>query len=299
MTADLKHAVAAKLAGLQRMPSIPAILYPLLRYLEQPPEKVKIQQIVDLISEDESLAAQCLHMANSPLFGRWQEVDTVRGAVVALGIRRMQDIALSCTVLKIMPAGEGSVDPVVFWEHSLGCALLCRHFAKNVGFSNPDKAYLAGLLHDLGLIVNLWVLPKEFHSAMQLAHNQRIPIYEAEFKTFGMTHCDSGAILAERWKFGEDVAEVMRCHHDVEKAGKHRGLTAVVNLCDLLCRMRGLGHGFDEEREIDILQEPAFALLLADCPALAKFDWARFTFELEGYMEEVRQLVATVYRVHA
>src|SRR5436853_6375194 len=140
MSATAKNAVIAKLQQLHRMPSIPAILYPLVQYLEQPAEKVKIQQIVELISQDESLAAQCLHMANSPLFGRWQPVDTVRGAVVALGMRRMQDIALSCCVLKIMPGQASAVDPVVFWEHSLGCALLCRQFAKTIGFCSPDKA---------------------------------------------------------------------------------------------------------------------------------------------------------------
>ncbi len=106
-------------------------------------------------------------------------------------------------------------------------------------------------------------------------------------------------MLAERWKFGNDVAEVMNRHHDVQKATVCRSLVAVVSLCDLLCRMRGLGHGIKEEREVDLQEEPAFAVLLADCPTLAKFDWTRFTFELEGYMEEVNQLVRSVYRVHA
>jgi len=104
-------------------------------------------------------------MANSPLFGRWQKVDSLRGAVVSLGFHHVSDIAMSCSVLNLLPGEKTSLDPVVFWEHSLGCALVCRHLARKINLGDPGRAYLAGLLHDLGIIVNLWVLPKEFRSA--------------------------------------------------------------------------------------------------------------------------------------
>src|SRR5271155_6277068 len=107
-----------RLENLENMPTIPVVLAPLLRYLEQPLDTLEVQQVVDLISQDKSLTAQCLHMANSPLFGRWQTVDSVRSAVMALGLQRMRDIALSCSVLTLLPTGNGKVDPVVFWEHS-------------------------------------------------------------------------------------------------------------------------------------------------------------------------------------
>ena len=119
-----REILVTKLSRMEQMPSIPAVLFPLFRCLEVPVDQLDMQQVVDLISQDKSLAAQCLHMANSPLFGRWQSVDSIRGAVLALGIRRMRDIAMSCCVLKIVPDGENQLDPVVFWEHSLGCACL-------------------------------------------------------------------------------------------------------------------------------------------------------------------------------
>jgi HD-like signal output (HDOD) protein len=296
MNLEKINAIRARLEGMHKMPSIPAMLEPLLRYLDQPTEQVNVQKVVDLISQDESLVAQCLQFANSPLFGRWQRIDSIRGAVVSLGIRRMQDIALSCCVLKITPSDRSLVDPAVFWEHSLSCALLCRHFAGAIGFGNPDKAYLAGLLHDIGLLVNLWVVPKEFGEAMQVARAEKIPLDLAELRVLGITHGDTGSMLAQRWKFTPDLAEVISCHHDVGKAKVHRDLVALVALNDLLCRMRGLGHGYQEEREVDFLTEPAFAILVAECPMLQKFDWARFTFELEAYLEEVQRLVSTVFR---
>ena len=285
-----------RLEGLEQMPSIPVVLGPILRYLEQPVEQMDLREVVDLISQDKSLAAQCLHMANSPLFGRTKDIASVRGAVVALGMQRMRDIALSCSVLKITPSGPTAIDPTIFWEHSMGCALLSRRFATRIGFKDTGKVYLAGLLHDIGVIVNLWILPKEFQAAMDLACSKRTPLFEAEKIIMGLTHCDSGRLLAEKWGLPPDITSVVTWHHDADKATCARALVALASLSDLLCRMGGLGHGVVEEREVDFLAHPAFAVLLEECPALQTFDWARFTFEQEGYLDEVHHLVSLLYR---
>jgi HD-like signal output (HDOD) protein len=73
--------LTARMQRLDAIPSVPAILLPLLRYLDVPVDEVNVVKIVELISHDKSLAAQCLHMANSPLFGRWHNIDSVRAAV--------------------------------------------------------------------------------------------------------------------------------------------------------------------------------------------------------------------------
>ena len=296
MSAQAKEALQKRLEGLEQMPTIPVVLAPLLRYLEQPLDQLEVQQVVDLISQDKSLAAQCLHMANSPLFGRWQTVDNVRGAVVALGLQRMRDIAVSCSMLSLLPKEKTSIDPVVFWEHSLGCALVCRQFARKIGFPDPAKAYLAGLLHDLGIVAHLWILPHEFAATLELAQARHIPLHEAEMVTIGCTHGETGRLVAERWHLTPDFVEVAGCHHDASKAAAHRDLVALVGLSDLLCRMEGLGYGYIEERQVNFVEEPGFALLIEECPSLETLDWARFTFELEGYMEEVHRLVNLLYR---
>src|SRR6204780_203182 len=124
MTSDAtKVNLLARIEELNQIPTIPAVLTPLLRYLEQPVEQLDVQKVTDMIAQDKSLAVQCLHMANSPLFGRWQKVDSLRGAIVGLGFHRLSDIAMSCGVLNMMPkdSNGAGIDPVVFWEHSLGC----------------------------------------------------------------------------------------------------------------------------------------------------------------------------------
>jgi HD-like signal output (HDOD) protein len=290
------QALRRKLKNLDHMPTIPAVLVPLLRYLERPVEQMEIPQVVSLISQDESLVTKCLSLANSPLFGRPKEVDTIHGAVVALGMQRMRDIALSCSVLDLMPNQAGNFNPTSFWEHSLGCALVCREFARKIRYPDPGKAYLAGLLHDVGIVAHLWLAPREFQSAVQNAQTQSIALHESEALILGTDHCETGKLVGVRWRLTPDLLAVIAFHHTVASASAHRDLVALVSLSDLLCRMSGLGYGYPEARAVRFIEEPGFSVLLQECPALLDFDWARFTFELEAYMEEVHRLVAAFYR---
>lgn len=294
-TAATKATLLKKLEGLHQIPTIPAVLAPLLRYLQQPMEQLDVHKVTDLIAQDKSLAAQCIQMANSPLFGRWQKVESLRGAIVGLGFQRVSDIAMSCSVLNMMPKETG-IDPVAFWEHSLGCALVCRHLARKISYPDPSKVYLAGLLHDIGIIVNLWVFPKEFQAAFEHARSEGIPLHEAELKILGFTHCESGRLLAERWDFSPDLTEVVALHHTPVASLNHAGLVALVEISDQLCRVSGLNHGYIENREVNLLEGPSFALLSQQCQTMRDLDWARLTFELDSYMDEVHSLVHTIYR---
>lgn len=285
----------SRVNGLDKMPSLPIVVGPLMRYLEQPLDQLDLQQVVDLIAQDKSLAAQCLQMANSPLFGHWQAIDSLRGAVVALGLQRMRDIVLSCSVLKL-PCAHAQFDPVVFWEHSLACALVGRRLATRIGFPDPGKAYLAGLLHDLGVLVNLWVFPEAFLETLAFARSRQIPLQEAEEQVLGFTHGQSGGLLAARWHLMDDISEVVRYHHDVSQGTVNSQLLAIVALSDLLCRMSAIGYGFSEQRQVILEDHPAFTLLQQQGGGPTGFDWARLTFELDGYLEEVQRLVTALYR---
>ncbi len=285
-------------AGLERLgsiPSVPGILFPLIRNLKQPVGDINVQKIVELISHDESIAAQCLRMANSPLFGRWQNIDTIRGAVVGLGITRVRDIALSCCLLKLLP-NQCGIDPRVFWEHSLGAAMVSRQLARRVGFKDSEKAYLAGLLHDLGIIANLLVLPEEFREVSQCAYSKRIPFDQAETELLGFSHCVSGMMLADHWRMAPEISEVVRRHHDVERASLNRGLTALVSIADLVCRACGLGYGFNECKKPDIVNAPAWSVLAEECPPVRALGAARFASEMDMYTNEVRRLVSVLFR---
>src|SRR5258708_2416858 len=197
MTCDSR--LLQKLQSTRELPTLPVVLLPLLRYLEQPLDTLDIHQIVNMVSQDKSLAARCLQMANSPLFGCAHQIESIQAAVVALGLMRIQEIAVSCSLLKLLPGLHFSLNPSAFWAHSLGCALISREFASKIGFPDPAKAYAAGLLHDVGIVALLWVAPHEFRRAVEVARAEHIPLREAEDKTLGITHVESGKIIAQNW----------------------------------------------------------------------------------------------------
>lgn len=284
--------------SLDAIPAIPAIVQPLAAMLELPVERVDMEQVVRLVSYDSSIAAQCLRMANSPLFGR-RNVETVLSAVVALGFKRVQAILLGCCLSRIVPADKWAFDATSFWRHSLGCALVSRKLAALVGYSEPEKAYLAGLLHDLGLLVNTLSCTDEYRKCFITAREEHISLELAEKQLLGFTHSESGSVLAERWKFSPDVVAVIAFHHHIENTCSAPALVCLVHLSDLLCRLRDLGYGFYEAMGVDLARDQAWLSLLKHCPQLATLDLARLTLDIDGAMDEILALVDSVFRPDA
>lgn len=293
MTGDQQ--LIQKLRSTRELPTLPAVLMPLLRYLDKPLDSQDMHEIVRLISQDKSLAARCLQVANSPLFGCNREVESVQAAVVALGLERIHEIAVSCSMLKLTPAGSSDIGPSVFWAHSLACALVSRDLATKIGFPDPAKAYAAGLLHDVGIAALLWVAPQDFRRAVQFAQAEHIPLHEAEAKTLPVTHVEAGKIIAESWHLPQDLIGAITYHHSPEKAPDNPALPSIVFFSDLLCRLNGIGHGVPEEVQAKFAEEPALAVLAQQFSGIHPFDWARFTFEMEALVEEVHAIVTSVY----
>jgi putative nucleotidyltransferase with HDIG domain len=294
MTATLDR-LRIKISNIDTLPTIPVILKPLLHCLDQPAEEIDIDKIVELISHDKSITAQCMRMANSALFMRNRPAETIRTAVMSLGMWRVRDLLFSNSLSKVIPANRWVVDPIVFWRHSLGVALVSRKFAEMIDYPDPEKAYLAGLLHDIGTLVNCMVAPVEFRAAMEKASREHIPLDEAEQATMGYTHSDTGRILADAWKIPTDIADAIELHHKIGDPERGGPLVALVNLSDLLCRMRDLGYGYYETRQVDFSNEPGWLYLLMKFPAMGEIDLARFTFSLDEYAKEVSDMVATVF----
>ena len=150
-------------------------------------------------------------------------------------------------------------------------------------------------MHDIGFMVNCLVFSKEFTLATERAYREEIPLDEAERATMGFTHCETGQALAEEWKLADDIIDVIAHHHAIEQSQAAQPLVALVHLSDLLCRMRGLGYGYYECHKVDLIAEPAWAILLKEHKDLEGVDLVRFTFELDEAVEEIHTLVSTVF----
>ncbi len=295
MTTTMTATIRERVARIETMPSIPAIFIPLLEMLNLPIENVKLDEVVKLVSYDNTIAAQCLRMASSPLFGLAKSPETIKGAVISLGLRKVETILLTCCLGNAFPAKSLAVDPTIFWRHSLGCAMVCRKFSDKLGSDDGDKAYMAGLLHDIGFLVSCIAFPKELATALALATKDQTPINEAERTTMGFTHCDTGRALAEKWHLANDMVQVIAHHHDPEQSEAAQPLVALVHLSDLLCRMRGMGYGYYERRMVDWVGDPAWAILQKEYRDLDGMDLVRFTFEMDEAIGEVFALVSAIF----
>ncbi len=295
MTASVTASIRERVQHIESMPAIPAVFLPLLNLLSGSGENVNVDEVVRLVSYDNTIAAQCLRVAASPLFGMALPPKSIKAAVISLGLRRVETILLTCCLGQAFPSKKWVLDPAVFWRHSLGCAMVCRKFSEKLGAGDHEKAYMAGLLHDIGFMVNCLVFSQEFAKAMERALQEEIALDEAERLTMGFTHCETGRALAEQWKLADDVIEVIAHHHAVEQGQKSQPLVALVHLSDLLCRMRGLGYGYYERHKVDLVSDPAWAILLKEHRDLEGVDLVRFTFELDEAVEEIHALVSTVF----
>jgi len=295
MSTTLRDGLRKRVERLRTLPSSPAVLKPLLELLRLPSDRIDLKRVVELVSYDKTIAAQCLRIANSALYSRAQETESVRAAIVSLGIQRVEDILLTCCLQKFSSGSKWAGDPGVFWRHSLGCAAVAQELAERIGYENPDKAYLAGLLHDLGILVNSLAYPDEYGGVLATASEKGVPLQEQEQQDLGFTHCESGHILAGLWKLPPAVNQVIEMHHNPAKMSEQSPLVTLVHLADILCRLRGLGHGYDEWRSVDLAADPAWGRLAATCPRLEKMDLARFTMDLDAFVPRVQALVESVF----
>jgi len=295
MNSEVRQELQKRVQRLRSLPTSPVILQPLLELLRQPSEKIEFKRVVELVSYEKSIAAQCLRIANSPLFGRLRTTDSISVAIMSLGIRRVEDILLSCCLQQLVPAEKWAIDPGVFWRHSLGCALASRELAERIGYEDPDKAYLAGLLHDLGILVNSFAYAEQYPRVIAEAVKSGRPFDQVEQEILGFNHCASGTILGQGWQLPKAIVEVIEWHHEIAKAPEQTPLIALVHLSDLLCRLNGLGYGYEEWQGIDFAASPAWAVLSRHCPRLATMDLVRFTLDLEDSFPRIHELVESVF----
>jgi HD-like signal output (HDOD) protein len=294
VNAQLQSQLQAQIKKLDSISTAPAILMPLLDMLRLPSDKIRLEKVVDLISYDGSIAGQCLRLANSPLFGR-RQTETVRSAVMALGLERVRSMLFGLCVNRVIPQDKWVIEPDAFWRHSLGCALVTQRMAKKIEYPEPEKAYLGGLLHDLGFLVNSVLYTEDFRECLRCAAEQQVPLHVIEEQVLGFTHCESGQMLCEHWGLSKELVYAAGCHHDVSLLPTAGPVACLVHLSDLLCRVRYLGYGYDEIMGVDLGGDAAWQTLIRTYPALENMDLVRFTLDIDGTMDRIVATVDSVF----
>ncbi len=240
-----------RIKQLGNLPAMPAILATLCEELSKKTSQIDVDKIVRQISYDKSLAAQCLRMANSALFRQRGDVATVKDAVVALGLWRIRDLVFSCGLPVMFANVKTTIGKEVFWRHSLGTAVVAQGLGYELGAQFPEDVYLAGLLHDIGVLVNGMLFTEDFRDVLVEAMETHHPLEQVEQSVLGFTHAESGRILAELWRLPVELAEVIEHHLDPRKQKTPNDVTELVHAADLACLNLGLGYGYQPDPQED------------------------------------------------
>jgi putative nucleotidyltransferase with HDIG domain len=129
-----------------------------------------------------------------------------------------------------------------FWRHSLAVAhaaeIIGRHALAKKPDADPEAVFLAGLMHDIGVLVLASHYPKQYAAVSAYAGERGVPLPEAEVAVLDLDHGEIGACLVEHWQFPADTAAAIRFHHRVERAPEeYRWAAAVIRLADAASSM--------------------------------------------------------------
>ncbi len=165
---------------------------------------------------DPILVARLLTLVNSSYFGLTRKVDSISRAVALLGMKNLHNIAVTDAlkgIFKDSSPKQSSFSINNVWAHSASAGICCKMLAERIFSLNGDDAYLCGLLHDIGLIVEHQVSTQKFLTVFEKWSSDNPVITEIEQEAFATDHCQIGYLLAQQWQFSEPLALTIRNHH--------------------------------------------------------------------------------------
>jgi putative nucleotidyltransferase with HDIG domain len=220
------------------------------------------EKLIRLIEADAVLTAMILRAANSAFYGLRSGVATISHAVMLLGHAEISRLVLMYDMKqRVFSLNKDQRDYLNrLWLHSISTATTSRIIAKQIGFPTIGEEFTAGLLHDMGKIVLAQHFSHSLIKTQNMIEELGMSDVEAEMQVLAIAHDEVGGILAENWSLPQVIINVMRHHHNVEQAGEHTKITAVVRLADLLSEHWGLGIG-EKSEEIVITEDPCWSVL--------------------------------------
>lgn len=281
-------------ASFEELPTIPQVATKVIALLDQP--GVELDQVADMILADQVLAARVIKMVNSPLYRPAHPIESVKRALIYLGIRHIRELAFSCSFVDVFHGRDSIIEIKSFWEHSFGVGMVAKIIAEKVRYPDSEKAYLVGIVHDLGEVFLSYYQQERFRAMLESVQGQPFRFVDKEAEFFGTSHTEVGYCIARKWNFPEDYCEVIALHHAPDEATIDPTLCAIVNLADLFCSVCQLDYGGRSWVSFSLREEKAWSILKGYAPNLADLDVERFCYELEDRVPEIQDMVKAIFQ---
>lgn len=226
-------------AKIYELPPLPTVVTRALDMLSDP--EADIREVEKVIGNDQSLVTKLIKISNSALYGGLQRVESLGQALARLGARTTKSLILSTSMqayfFRNNPGMQTWGQPL--WQHAAECGAAARRIAVAVGYDDPEKAFVGGVLHDIGKLVLLLVSGNTYRRIQSLKKRDSLCDHEAEKKLLKTDHMEIGELLMEKWNMPSSAKACVKSHHHVEGAGTEPNLVRIVAYANHLSHLHG------------------------------------------------------------
>ncbi len=236
-TEQREQVVSGAIREISHIATLPEITLKIVELVEDP--KSTAQDLHKVISSDPALCSRILKVVNSSFYGLPGQIASINRAIVMLGLNAVKNIAIAASLAKLFRGGEltSGFSAKDLWSHSNATAVCAKMLADGLKLGLSDEAFLAGLIHDIGVMVEMQYdrnkLIEVFEKLGDVKAGPQAEMIELEEQSFGASHQDFGSGLCEKWKFPKSFAWVTGYHHrPLEIAKENRTLVCLVHVAD-------------------------------------------------------------------
>ena len=247
ITHEREQIVTNAIREISHIATLPEITVKVVELVEDP--KSTAQDLHKVISSDPALCSRILKVVNSSFYGLPGQIGSINRAIVMLGLNAVKNIAIAASLAKLFRGGDltPTFSARELWTHSNVTAAAAKITANSLRLGLADEAFLAGLIHDIGLMVEMQADRNKLIEVLRQvgADSKGVPANDfitAENAIFEANHQEFGAGLCEKWKFPKSFAMVTGFHHrPMEVPAETRTLTALIYVADRLAAETGMG----------------------------------------------------------
>lgn len=261
--------------SLDRLPPMPAVVTRIMELTANP--NCTARELQKVIGMDEVLSSKVLRLVNSARYGFPKRISTLSHAVILLGFETIRNLAIGAATVHLLRHGPACpINRLSFWEHSLQTALAASSLAKHLrnDLITREEVFLAGLLHDIGVLFLSQTFPEEYRSVVAQASSLQ-EVVSPEQEILGIDHCTVGALMAEQWNLPPVFSAVMQHHHEPQAQSPFFFQTGMVYLGNVLSQSIETGEEPDQEPELPLVIQNLFN------PGRDTWAWCRRDVEMQ------------------